>query len=297
MDAIPVFYTDEMLVEDSGTRSRSAGKAKAVVAAWEMAGLPIDLRPVVPATVEDLCLAHDPTFVRGVLACQVDNGFRNRRPDIAASLPLTTGAMLGAASFALQVGIACAPVSGFHHARYDEASGFCTFNGLMVTALRLIRDKRVRRVMILDLDQHLGNGTDDIIDRLQIDAVENVSFARWFATSPQAGRYLDMLHQQVSRFSDFDLVLYQASADSHVDDPLGGILDTAQMTERDRIVFAAAKESGTPLAWNLAGGYQEPIEKVVQLHVNTMRECSAPESFKRERASVELPSASGGRRQ
>ena len=273
MDPIPVFYTDEMLVEDSGSRSRSAGKPRAVVAAWERSGLPIDLRPVVPVSVEDFCLAHDAAFVRGVLACDIDNGFRNRRKDIAATLPLTTGAMLGAASFALQVGVACAPVSGFHHAQYSEASAFCTFNGLMVAALRLIRDRRVHRVMILDCDQHLGNGTDDIITRLKVSEVENVTFARWFATSPQADRYLEMLDVQTCRFNEFDLILYQASADVHVDDPLGGVLDTQQMRRRDRMVFAAAKASGTPIAWNLAGGYQEPLSKVVALHVNTMQEC------------------------
>jgi hypothetical protein len=45
------------------------------------------------------------------------------------------------------------------------------------------------------------------------------------------------------------------------------------MIERDRIVFEAASASETPIAWNLAGGYQEPLAKVVDLHVNTMREC------------------------
>jgi hypothetical protein len=51
------------------------------------------------------------------------------------------------------------------------------------------------------------------------------------------------------------------------------VLSTEQMIERDRIVFEAAGASETPIAWNLAGGYQEPLAKVVALHVNTMREC------------------------
>jgi hypothetical protein len=45
------------------------------------------------------------------------------------------------------------------------------------------------------------------------------------------------------------------------------------MIKRDRIVFDAARTSATPLAWNLAGGYQEPLAKVIELHVNTMKEC------------------------
>jgi hypothetical protein len=46
-----------------------------------------------------------------------------------------------------------------------------------------------------------------------------------------------------------------------------------QIIERDRIVFDAARASETPIAWNLAGGYQEPLAKVVDLHINTLREC------------------------
>ena len=274
VNAIPVFYCDEMIVE-SGTRSRSSEKAKDVVAAWQMAGFPIELRPVVPASIGDLCLAHDPTFVNGVLAGKINNGFHNRRLDIAKTLPLTSGAMLGACSSALEYGIACAPVSGFHHAGFANARAFCTFNGLMVAALKLILDHRVRRVMILDCDQHLGDGTDDIIHHLKIANVENVSFGRWFMTNVQADRYLEMLDRQARRFPEFDLIIYQAGADAHVDDPLGGVLTTEQMSERDRVVFTAAKSSGVPLAWNLAGGYREPFSRVVALHVDTMRECVA----------------------
>jgi hypothetical protein len=44
------------------------------------------------------------------------------------------------------------------------------------------------------------------------------------------------------------------------------------MIERDRIVFEAARDAAVPIAWNLAGGYQEPLSRVVALHVNTMRQ-------------------------
>jgi hypothetical protein len=45
------------------------------------------------------------------------------------------------------------------------------------------------------------------------------------------------------------------------------------MVLRDRIVFEAARLHSIPLAWNLAGGYQDPIERVLALHLNTMRAC------------------------
>jgi nucleoside-diphosphate-sugar epimerase len=58
---------------------------------------------------------------------------------------------------------------------------------------------------------------------------------------------------------------------SHEDDPLGGWLTTEEMVERDRIVFETLARKGIPVAWNLAGGYQEPIERVLGLHSDTMR--------------------------
>jgi acetoin utilization deacetylase AcuC-like enzyme len=67
-----------------------------------------------------------------------------------------------------------------------------------------------------------------------------------------------------------DVLFYQAGVDPHVDDPLGGIMTTEQLAERDRIVYETCREMGVPVVTNLAGGYQRPVEKVVGLHVNTL---------------------------
>jgi acetoin utilization deacetylase AcuC-like enzyme len=266
MNAIPVFYSPEMLHE-SGCRSPGPMKPKPVVESWLAGGLPIQLHPVIPATYEDLCLAHDPGFVLGVLSQQVENGFRNTSAEVARALPYSSGAMICAATYALHSGVACAPCCGFHHAGYASASMFCTFNGLMVAAIKLLRAKRVRRVLILDTDFHYGNGTDDIIARLGLgESVENATLGRWFCTEAQAERYLQHLRSVVARFADFDLVLYHSGADTHIDDPLGGVLDTDQMRQRDRMVFEGALAAGLPIAWCLGGGYQVPVEKVVALH-------------------------------
>jgi acetoin utilization deacetylase AcuC-like enzyme len=73
-----------------------------------------------------------------------------------------------------------------------------------------------------------------------------------------------------------DIVFYQASADVHIDDPLGGLLSTEQMRLRDRSMLSIARELSIPLTWNLAGGYQVEadgsIPRVIQLHLNTFEE-------------------------
>lgn len=271
---ISVFYAEAMLAE-AHSYSPSAGKPRHVLAAWKAEQFPISIYPISPVDEHDLTLCHDAAYVRGVLSCGSPNGFGNQSPEVARSLPWTSGALLSAARHTLSQGIACAPVSGFHHASYSHGGGFCTFNGLMVTAVKLISEKLVDRVLILDCDQHYGDGTEEIIEKLSLSAVvDNVTFGRWFHSPVDAPFYLARLREIARGFGDFDLVLYQAGADVHVDDPLGGVLTTEQMIERDRIVFEAARERSVPIAWNLAGGYQKPLAKVVAQHVNTMRECA-----------------------
>ncbi len=275
LQRIPVFYSEDMLAE-AGSFSQSAGKPRHVLAAWQKAGLPITVHSITPASVMDVCLAHDPVYVRGVLDGKLPNGFDNTSLEVARSLPYTTGAMIGAARAALAGGCACAPVSCFHHAQYSSAGGYCTFNGLVITGAKLLAEEALRRVLILDCDTHYGDGTDGILERLGLArSITNATFGRWFHQPRHASAYLQRLRETATGFDAFDLILYQAGADVHVDDPLGGVLTTEQMIERDQIVFDAARATETPIAWNLAGGYQEPLSKVVNLHVNTMRACAA----------------------
>lgn len=133
----------------------------------------------------------------------------------------------------------------------------------------------VAKVGILDCDQHYGDGTDDIIDHLAVqDRVEHVSVGR---RRNNADQFLSGLDKLVRSFAGCDILLYQAGADPHVDDPLGGWLTTDELRQRDRIVFKAAKAMGLPCCFNLAGGYQRGadggIRPVLEIHDNTMREC------------------------
>ena len=49
----------------------------------------------------------------------------------------------------------------------------------------------------------------------------------------------------------------------------------AQLKRRDEIVFSVFGKLGIPLAWNLAGGYQKPITKVLKIHRETAKACLA----------------------
>jgi len=279
LSTLPVFYTEQM-VADAASYSPSAAKPRAVLAAWEALGLPLTRIEPEPVSPAQLALAHDADYVARVLACQTENGFGNRLPAVARSLPYTSGAMLAAAREALRNGrVAVAPCSGFHHAGYGFGGGFCTFNGLMVTAMSLLKDIQFDRIGILDLDQHWGNGTQDIMVQLGVTQhIRHYHPTRDFRGNPDAVRFLAALPAKVAEFADCDLVLYQAGADPHINDPLGGWLGTAQLQQRDQLVFEGLAALRVPVAWNLAGGYQRDkrgsIQPVLEIHENTLQECA-----------------------
>ena len=69
-----------------------------------------------------------------------------------------------------------------------------------------------------------------------------------------------------------DVLIYQAGADAHLWDPLGGWMTSGQMRSRDRAVFGWCRRHKVPLVWNLAGGYQEDFQSVLDLHHATLEE-------------------------
>jgi acetoin utilization deacetylase AcuC-like enzyme len=279
-----VFYRPEQ-VATSHQPSPSALKPKLVVADWLAdPAINAEICSFKPVSSKTIMLAHDPSFVRGVLSGRLENGFGNHSADVSASLTYTTGSMLAAAEHAvLHREAVCSPTSGFHHAEFDTAMAYCTFNGLMVTALALQKAGLVQRVGILDCDAHYGNGTDHIIGQLGIDWIRHHTLGKHFYNEESAagGKFETWLQKAIDSCRDCDLILYQAGADPHLDDPLGGILTVEQLSWRDRQVFEQLGH--LPLVWNLAGGYQigqgitEAIrlEPILALHRQTARLHSA----------------------
>jgi acetoin utilization deacetylase AcuC-like enzyme len=277
MKSIPVFYSPEMSVQTT-SYSPSSDKPRQVVDDWQARGFPVTLIQPEPIDLQSLERAHDPKYVQAIFTGEEFNGFGNKDLVVAESLRYTVGAMYEAAHLALMnKQVACAPVSGFHHAGYDFGGGFCTFNGLMVTLYKLRERGLIKRALIVDEDYHFSNGCEDIITTLG--STDWITLHSLGARSLTGEDALDHLASTLDKhLPDVDIVLYQAGADAHIDDPLGGVYTTTQMRKRDRIVFETCKKLGVPIAWNLAGGYQRDgagtIKPVLRLHRATMEECA-----------------------
>lgn len=276
---LPVFYRPEQNAAGVASYSPSSAKPAMVVHDWLKHGIiqEREIHSFEPVNRADLYLAHDRSYVDGVLDLEFENGFRNTAPSVAASLPYTVGSMVAAAEFAVaQDCHTVSPTSGFHHAGYDFGGGFCTFNGLIVAAMALKKAGMVDRVAILDCDMHYGNGTQDIIDRKVLHWIKHHTFGKHFHHRDDIGeggsKFKEWLRRAIEDCADSDLVIYQAGADPHINDPLGGVLHSHEMAWRDRMVIDGLGRKA--LVWNLAGGYQRDedggIDPVLALHRVTM---------------------------
>lgn len=294
---IKVFYTEKQNADQGEQnlpgvlKSPSARKPQQVADALkEFPG--IEFVEPNPLTPDDFKLCHDPAYVDGILNLTLENGFGSKSQSVADSLPYTCGAMYDAAKAAKPNEPTCALVAGFHHAGYrgwKKLGYFCTFNGLMIAACKLLQDG-MKKVAIIDCDQHWGNGTDNILKHMPhlSEKILHITFGKFFHYSTDAEEYLRWLepngivHASLA-IAKPEVIIYQAGADVHLDDPYGGILTTEQISKRDDMMFHLAQKLNIPIAWNLAGGYQVEedgsIDKVIRIHLNTFKACALVTHF------------------
>ena len=187
------------------------------------------------------------------------------------------------AELALQYGLACNTAGGTHHAFSDFGSGFCIFNDLAVAAANIKQRGMAKKILILDLDVHQGDGTarifqdDAAVYTFSMHCGANFPFKKqqsdWDVDLP-AGMtdeaYLAVLNthlpELLSRVNP-DLVLYDAGVDTHKDDLLGKLMMTDEgLFKRDEMVIGNCLANGFPIACVIGGGYDKNIQRLALRH-------------------------------
>lgn len=246
-----------------------------------------------PATDRELCLAHDAEYVRQVQKGDLSPADVRRMgfpwsPALAERSRRSVGGSIGAVRAALEEGVAANLSGGTHHAFADRGEGFCVFNDLAVAA-RVVQDEGVaRRIAILDLDVHQGNGTaaifsgDASVLTVSVHGADNYPFRKEesdldielpdgcgdepFLTATQKA-----IHEAVVRSSP-DVVLYIAGADPFEGDRLGRMAVTKEaLRRRDKMVTRRCLQEGVPLAIVMGGGYAHDMNDSVDIHFQTIR--------------------------
>lgn len=245
-----------------------------------------------PMPREWLEAVHDPAYVEEVFSARVPREKERRigfpvTEKIRDRVRHTNGGTWLAARLAMEHGYAANSAAGSHHALADTGAGYCVFNDLAVASNRLIAEGDARRILIVDLDVHQGDGTASLtagredIFTLSLHADKNfpVRKARsnldlGLEDGVDDDGYLEVLDRHLPGvFSDFapDLVLYQAGVDPHADDKLGRLaLSDEGLTRRDRLVVRQARRRSIPVASALGGGYGDDQRAVASRHARSM---------------------------
>lgn len=246
-----------------------------------------------PASWEDLLLVHEPRYVAAVRDGTL-TPTEVRRLGFPWSEMLVTrsrrsvGGTLAALSWAVQTGAAGHIAGGTHHAFRDRGEGFCVFNDIAVAIRVARRDLGIRRVAVVDLDVHQGNGTANIfagdpeVFTLSVHNAHNYPFRKETSSLDVAlpdgvtdADYLRALESALEHVHDHrpELVFYQAGVDGLAGDRLGRMaLSHDGLRRRDARVCAFAQRLSVPLVVTLGGGYHPAIDPTVEAHCNVYRE-------------------------
>ncbi|WP_170012764.1 histone deacetylase family protein [Pontixanthobacter rizhaonensis] len=263
-----------------------------VMEALRSGGHPVTEHAPQPMPRAWLEAVHCPDYVEQVFTSTVPKGKERRigfpvTPHIASRVRHTNGGTWLAAKLAKQHGYAANSAAGSHHALHDTGAGYCVFNDLAVAANRLVAEGDARRILIVDLDVHQGDGTASLtagredIFTFSMQAEKNFPVRKARSdldinlpdNMPDAAYLAELERHLPPIFEEFapDLVLYQAGVDPHRDDKLGRLaLSDDGLQKRDRFVVAASRSRGIPIASALGGGYGNDQRIVAQRHARSM---------------------------
>ena len=255
-------------------------------------GAPMTEHAPTPCPREWLEAVHDPAYVEEVFAVAVPREKERRigfpvTAHIRDRVRHTNGGTWLAAQLAFEHGYAANSAAGSHHALADTGAGYCVFNDLAVASNRLLAEGDAKRVLIVDLDVHQGDGTASLtagredIFTLSLHAEKNFPVRKARSTLDvglpdgvdDAG-YMEALDKHlpaiIEQF-DPDFVFYQAGVDPHVEDKLGRLALTDKgLQARDRYVVRQARSRGLPIASALGGGYGDDPRLVAARHARSM---------------------------
>lgn len=198
------------------------------------------------------------------------------------------GGTIECADFALKHGISMNIAGGTHHAYSDRGEGFCLLNDQAVAAMHLLENKLAKKVLIIDLDVHQGNGTAEIFESnpdvftLSMHGAANYPMHKEksdldipLEDGIKDKEYLKLLDYHLKQTLDSfqpDFLFFQSGVDVLETDKLGRLgLTREGCKTRDKKVLTLAKENELPIVCSMGGGYSVQIKDIVEAHANTYR--------------------------
>lgn len=258
---------------------------------------------------EDILAVHTWEYYKSLLDLTIDKraarkiGFPMSEALIERELRIAQGT-IEASEYALRNGVGMNVSGGTHHAYTDRGEGFCMLNDQAIAARYLLKkygpndneiplqahndDFTIKKILIIDLDVHQGNGTaeifqnDDSVFTFSMHGAGNYPFKKEksdldIAVPDGSGDelYLQKLKETLPKLIDEqepDFIFYLSGVDILESDKLGRLNCTVEgCKERDRYVLQLCKDLQIPVEVSMGGGYSAEIKIIIEGHANTFR--------------------------
>lgn len=213
------------------------------------------------ATEKDLLLVHDQKYVDSVKQLSLNGGMLSSdtpapKGIYEVALIPTGGTILAGMKLFERYQIMANPLAGFHHASRSFASGFCFFNDIAIVTEKLRKKYNLKRILIIDLDVHHANGTQEIyyddpnvlnlsfhqdgrtlypgtgaIDKIGRDKGEgytvNLPLLPYTGDKSYIYAFENIIPKLTEEFNP-EIIIYQCGVDTHHSDPLADLFLTYQ---------------------------------------------------------------------
>lgn len=236
---------------------------------------------------------HCPDYLQRLLTLQLDRkevrkiGFPLSQQLIDREIIIAGGTVEGAKR-ALKTGIAMNIAGGTHHAFSNRGEAFCLLNDQAIAAQYLLDHQLAKKILIVDLDVHQGNGTAEIfrdnpaVFTFSMHGAKNYPFQKEtsdldlpLADGMEDEAYLNLLKETLPTLLDQeqpDFVFYLCGVDIVATDKLGRLgMSVAGCKARDAFVLGLLKEKEIPVQCSMGGGYSKDIKIILDAHANTFR--------------------------
>ena len=189
---------------------------------------------------------------------------------------------------AISYGASANIAGGTHHAFHDRGEGFCLFNDVAVGAYYALENYKLKKILVIDLDVHQGNGTASIMKNesrvftFSMHGKKNYPFKKEISDidveiedGTEDDQYLFLLEnnlKQIHQLFSPEIIFYISGVDILSTDKLGRLkISREGCKKRDDMVFDYAFKNNLPIITSMGGGYSTKIYDIVEAHCNTFK--------------------------
>ena len=214
-------------------------------------------------------------------------GFPLSQELVDRELQIAQGTITGVL-YSIEHGISMNVAGGTHHAFYDRGEAFCMLNDQAIAANYIIQEGFFKKILIIDLDVHQGNGTASLFNSnpnvytLSFHGKKNYPFRKEksdldieFDDNTNDDLYLKVLKETIPKVIDQfepEFIFYLSGVDVLENDKLGRLSMTIDgCKERDRFILETCKNNSIPVQVSMGGGYSIVLKNIIEAHSNTFR--------------------------